>query len=109
MQEEIGKYRFANSIRWLTENINDVDHMLELGGWYGTIAHSVSRLKQFKSYIVYEAVTEIAKALQQRVPAVEVRNECIAHREQWHPTFWMDSKDSVSTSGLFTPQTEGVH
>ena len=54
MQEEIGKYRFANSIRWLTENINDVDHMLELGGWYGTIAHSVSRLKQFKSYIVYD-------------------------------------------------------
>ena len=107
MQEEIGKYRFANSIRWLTENVNDVDHMLELGGWYGTIAHSVSRLKQFKSYVVYEAVTEIAKALQERVPAVEVRNECIAHPDQWKPTFWMDSKDTVSTSGLFTPPSKG--
>lgn len=107
MQEEVPKYKFANSIRWLTENAHSVDHILELGGWYGTVAHSISKLKQFKSYIVYEAVTEIAQALQQRVPAITVRNETIARTSEWRPTFWMDNRDSVGTSGLYTAPTVG--
>lgn len=106
MQEEITRYKFANSKRFLTEAIAATSprHMIELGGWYGTIASYVSHLQTWGSYTVYEAVTEIAGWLKNVVaPGVIVRNNTIAYQHEWRPVFNADTNDTVSTSGLYTP------
>ena len=105
MQEEITRYKFANSKRFLTEAIEATSprHMIELGGWYGTIASYVSRIQTWGSYTVYEAVTEIAVWLKNVVaPGVIVRNNTISYQHEWRPVFHADRADTVSTSGLYT-------
>lgn len=111
MQEEITRYKFANSKRFLTEAIAATSplHMIELGGWYGTIASYVSRLQPWSSYTVYEAVTEIAGWLKNVVAAgTVVRNNTIAYQHEWRPAFNADQSDTVSTSGLYTPATDST-
>lgn len=106
MQEEIVKYKFANSKRFLTEAIDYTlpKHMIELGGWYGSISKFVSHKWAWDSYTVYEAVTEIATYLTKVVAtSVIVQNKTIAHQHEWKPTFNAIKNDTVSTSGLYTP------